>query len=272
MKSLVVFCALLVSTASFISAQDNNDRKEARQAAVREAKRELAKANAGPAVSAADVGDADSFGKNAQFLGVAASGTIYIYNTCDPAVLAIDLGLTLGPDDRCVVSSTATGTPPATVVTDIARITIPGKTVSNIIYTINNHTVSYDYFSPNTPNASVLLSYNPQITIESDALNDPNVIDPSTGNPAMGSYTTGGNGTMNVNKALLPGYFESETRSYSRANTLGFSRAFWQAVGLSNQGINQLFKKPVTIRLGASIRARNVDFAVFTYTARFLGN
>src|ERR1700755_538822 len=39
----------------------------------------------------ADVGEADSFGKNVKFLGTANAGLVIIYTSCDPAVLNTDL-------------------------------------------------------------------------------------------------------------------------------------------------------------------------------------
>ena len=54
------------------------------------------------ATSALGAGDAESFGKNVKFLGNTSTGAVYVYRSCDPAVLLAELDLTLTPEDRCV--------------------------------------------------------------------------------------------------------------------------------------------------------------------------
>ncbi|MEP7074373.1 MAG: hypothetical protein ABI878_01075 [Acidobacteriota bacterium] len=219
------------------------------------------------AVTAADVGDPDSFGRNAQFLGFASAGFILIDPTCDPA----DIGV-LGPDDRCITVPDPSVPVPTTTFNDIGRITIPGKSVDNIIYAIANHTLSFDVNNTTAGPTQARLSYSPSITIESVALNDPSLIDPNTGLPFNGSFTTTGFGTHLFNKTLAPGALEVVTDSYTRANTAGFSRVFFQALGLPNNVINQLYKKPMTIRLNVRVSSRWVEFATIGYSIRFLGN
>lgn len=223
------------------------------------------------AVSAGDVGEIDSFDKAAKFMGIASSGVMYVYSSCDPAILLNDLGLVLGSDDRCLAAPNPGVTSTATF-TDIARINLPAKANANILYMVNNHTINWQFENPIAGNTSALMSYSPQVTIESVALNDPTAINPDTGLPMNGSFTTTGNGTKSVSKALFQGDFETLVDSYSRANTLGFSRTYFAALGLPNNVINELFKKPMTIRLGARISVRNVPFGQYVYTARFLGN
>jgi hypothetical protein len=113
--------------------------------------------------------------------------------------------------------------------------------------------------------------YSPRITIESVALTDPAAIDPGTGLPMNGSYTTAGSGTKAQSKSIEAGFLESQVDSYSRANTIGFSREFFRQLGLSEAIITRLFRNPVTIRLGMRVSVRNVPFGLYTYTARILG-
>jgi hypothetical protein len=90
--------------------------------------------------------------------------------------------------------------------------------------------------------------------------------------PMNGSYTTTGLGTRFANPLLDAGQGENIVESYTRANTLGFSRQFWTLVGLPNNVINKLFNKPMTIRLDARVAVRGVSFGSYSYSARFLGN
>src|SRR5689334_13169236 len=103
MKKLL-FLILICASFQVITAQQKIDAEAERNTAVQE-RRSLLKemieskgaVNTESLLSVTDVGEPDSFGKNAKFLGTAATGTVYIYSSCDPAVLLTDLGLTLGP-------------------------------------------------------------------------------------------------------------------------------------------------------------------------------
>ncbi len=281
MKQIFVLTAIICAAFQIVTAQkgaakpDKNEILEMRREIVREMKQIKGQSEiSGPsavAVTAADVGEPDSFDKNAKFMGIAGSGAVYVYNSCDPAILLADLDLVLGPDDRCLAAPNPAVTATA-IFTDIARINFPAKINSNVFYMINNHTLNWQFANPIVGNTSGLMSYSPLITIESVALNDPAAIDPNTGLPMNGSYTTSGNGTKSITRFLPQGAFENYVESYTRANTTGLSRSFFAALGLPNNVINELFKKPMTIRLGARVSVRNVPFGQYFYTARFLGN
>ncbi len=132
--------------------------------------------------------DMDSFGKNAVFLGSLYAGTVYVYKSCDPADLLNDLGIVLAADDHCIVKPVNGGTTTQTINDVVWEITIPGKTVSNVIYPMLNNGVGFENHGTTTGFAQVV--YIPRVTIVSDALNDPAAIDPATGLPMNGSYTT----------------------------------------------------------------------------------
>jgi hypothetical protein len=288
MKKIITFAIVMLGVAQVAFAQDKTDfRNEAlqqrreimkeRQMQV-QAQNPFAVRTQDPitekgggvtinALSAADVGDPDSFGKNAQFLGFATAGIIIFDPTCDPA----DIGV-LGPDDRCIIVADPSVPVPATTFNDIGRITIPGKSVENIIYAIANHTQNVGFLNTTGGQVFSRFSFTPSITIESVALSDPSLIDPNTGQPFNGAFTTTGFGSRSTFKPLPGGAQEIETNSYSRANTPGFSRVFFQALGLPNNVINQLYKKPMTIRLNVRVSSQWVQFGTIAYGIRFLGN
>lgn len=278
MKKIITMLTVVFGLFQFATAQknDTNSRKtemrEQRKELIREIKQENPTAgNSASAVSVSDVGEADSFDKGAKFMGIAASGVMYVYYSCDPAILLADLELVLGPDDRCLAAPNPAVTASATF-TDIARINLPARINRNILYMINNHSISWDFSNPGPGTLNAQMSYSPRITIESDALNDPAAIDPGTGLPMNGSYTTTGNGTKFMNVFLQPSTFNNYVESYTRANTTGLSRQFFANLGLPTSVINNLFNRPMTIRLGGRISVRGVGFGQFVYTARFLGN
>lgn len=276
---ITIICAIVLPIAAqrSTSVADKREITEMRKELVREMRNEVsrsgdASASAVPAaVLPADVGEVDSFDKGVKFMGIASSGVIYVYSSCDPAVLLADLGLVLGVDDRCLAAANPAMTTAATFE-NVARINLPARANSNILYMINNHTLNWQFQNLNVGNVSAAMSYSPRITIESIALNDPAAIHPETGLPMNGSYTTTGNGTKSITQTLVPAGFGSFVESYSRANTAGLSRTFFAALGLPNSIIDELYKKPMTIRLGARVSVRNVPFGQYFYTARFLGN
>jgi hypothetical protein len=213
----------------------------------------------------AEVGESGSFNKNAKFFGTATAGVVVVSSSCDP----IDIGFELGPDDRCLLVTN----PAVTTIgqfNDIGRIALPGKKADNIIYLIANHTTSFVFQNLTAGAVSGLASYSPSITIESEALNDPAAIDPNTGLPMNGAFTTTGLGTKSSSKTLAPTAFDLQTESYSRANTNGLSRTFWAALGLPNNVINEIYKKPMTIRLNVTVRVRHVESGTFLFSSRLL--
>ncbi len=223
------------------------------------------------AVTVADVGEPDSFGKNAKFLGVANTGAVYVYYSCDPTVLLNDLGATLGPDDRCLAAPNPGQSVTATF-NDVGRITIPAKSVDNTIYFIQNNVVIYDLQNPNANRVNANLLFAPSYTIESDALNDPAAIDPFTGLPMNGTFTTGVNASKTFFRPMEANTFESIQERYSTAATRGFARSYFADLGLPQSVINRIYSRPMTIRLNLRVRANFVSTGFFAYSVRFLGN
>lgn len=278
MKRVITLFTVIFASFQFAMAQKNDtnltksEMRDQRKELIREMKQEnRTTGNSASAVSLSDVGEADSFDKGAKFMGIASSGVMYVYYSCDPAILQADLELVLGPDDRCLAAPNPAATASGTFV-DIARITLPARVNRNILYMINNHSINWDFTNAGPGNINGQMSYSPRITIESDALNDPAAIDPTTNLPMNGSYTTTGNGTKFINMILQPGTFNNYVESYTRANTIGFSRQFFANLGLPTSVINNLYNRPMTVRLGARLSVRGVGFGQFVYSARFLGN
>jgi len=222
-------------------------------------------------LSTADVGEPDSFGKNAKFLGTAASGTVYVYRSCDPQILLDELQLTLGTDDRCLAAVNG-GAAASGIFTDLGRITIPGRTVDNVIYFIANNAVNNELQNNFANGLPVFFTYSPRVTIESAALNDPAAVDPNTGLPLNGSLTVGISGSKQFIRTVPAGEFESFFDQYSTAGTRGFARSYFADLGLPQSVINNLYRQPLTIKLGMRLSVRNIYFGQYFYTMRFMGN
>ncbi len=281
MKKFILGVALVLTASSLISAQVDETILEARrlraelvkeQRAERAAQEQVQKlgrttAPTSASLTDAEVGESSSFNKNAKFFGTITAGVVIVAPSCDPTVI----GFELGPDDRCLVV-----TDPATTTTanftDIGRITLPAKQADNIVYLIGNNTTSFVFQNLTGANVSALAGYVPSITIESEALNDPAAIDPNTGLPMAGSYTTTNMGTKSITRGLTTSIPEVETFSYSRANTNGLSRTFWAALGLPTHVIDNLYKKPMTIKLNVRVSVRHIQDATILFSARLLAN
>ena len=214
--------------------------------------------------------DPASFGKNVKFLGGFYAGTLIVYSSCDPMILA-EAQIELAADDKCVVHTPAAPMPMTTVSDPLWQITIPGRTVDNVVYPMLNNGVGYDSFSPN--GQPVGFFYSPRVTIESEALNDPLAINPTTGLPMNGSFTTPLSGSVNRRIPTAVNDFAFEYTNNASIANRGLSRDYFAAIGLPNSVINNLFKKDMTLKF--AIRARvtgPVDYAQFFYTFRLLGN
>jgi hypothetical protein len=267
MKTTILTIGLLLAAVAPAYTQKSFDREAAK--AAREEMRE-AKSQAAAAASPADFSDPDSFGKNVKFLGSAYAGTLYIYKSCDPQILHDELGVDLAPDDMCAVHSTATPMQTTDVLDSVWQITIPGRTVDNVIYPMLNHGGGYNIFDTSSGLSQIV--YVPRVTIVSNALNDPAAVYPD-GTPMNGSFTTSLAGSQVRVFDYTAGQFMSDATSRASVSGRGFSRSYFASLGLPPNVINQLFRQPMTLKFG--IRARisgPLQDAAFFYTVRLLGN
>lgn len=268
--AVVLFVGVCLSSGFGQNKEDLEMIREARSAAREDILAAKRQSRASKLVSPS-FNDTDSFGKNVVFLGSLYAGTLYVYHSCDPAVLLAEVGLVLAPDDKCVTHSVASPMATTEVFDPVWEITIPGKTVKNVIYPMLNNGVGFDSFS--STGSGVTMFYVPRITIESDALNDPAAINPNTGLPMNGSFTTSLAGNRLQSFSIAAGDFISDYENYASVAGRGLSRSYFEALGLPPHVINQLFKKDMKLKFG--IRARfigPVDFAQAFYTFRLLGN
>ena len=266
---LLVICICF----QFVPAQKRTDAETARKEFSKEMA-DVRKEQQSPPTSlltAAEVGEPDSFGKNVKFLGTATTGTVFVYYSCDPAVLLAELELTLGADDRCLAAANG-GANASGTFNDIGRITIPGRSADNVIYFIANNSINNEFQNNFANGLPVFFTYSPRITIESAALNDPLAVDPNTGQPLNGSLTVGIMGTKQFFKTVPAGEFEYFFDNYSSAATRGFARGYFADLGLPPTVVNNLYRQPMTIRLGMRLSVRNVYLGRYFYTMRFTGN
>lgn len=214
--------------------------------------------------TAEDVGDVGSFGHAAQYMG-AASGFINLTASCPPVPSPT-------PNDQCFNLA------PAPALTtfdaqDILRIKLPKKATRTIIYPALNFFINYQLenttgvFQPQG-----VFSYSALLTIESDVLLDPSIIDPQTGLPANGklvgqfSYNYRDDRSMDTNDR------QRLRETLVRVGNAGINKDALIAQGLAPGVVDDLFKSAMTIRMSVTGTARLVTDASITCNMRLFGD
>ncbi len=221
-----------------------------------------------------DVGDVDSFQKNARFLG-AASGAVALATTCAASPTpSASPSTSPANTTQCFVIDPTPGNTTTVNAPNIARINLPGNAAKDVIYPILTFFNSYNLQNPTAaqvPNA--LFNYSATITIFSTVLNDPSIVDPVTGNPAGGALTF----VFSPNRFIVDRSLEANERAhnaidYSRAGNAGISKANLISSGLTQHQADDLFNKPMTVRLDVTGSARYLTNAGVTFNMRLFGD
>jgi len=225
------------------------------------------RARAGNALAAPtqdDVGDVDSFGRSLVWLGV-TQGNLDLSSSCPP-----DDG---DPTTNCAVLNAA----PALTsfnFSGIAHVTLPGKSANSLLCYWFSPILSVQYSNPGAASDTGLLAYSPTLTVESEVLDDPALIDPTTGVPFGGKLTTGMTSSEHFEVPLAPGQQQFERSRDSAVCIAGLlsRRALVDTYGLTDAQAKQVFKKPITISLNVSGSVRLVDEASLMFGLRIVGD
>jgi len=225
---------------------------------------------AGP--TAADVGDAETFGHSALYMG-AASGFETLAQPGDcPAATPTPSPVPNG-DSFCDELAPA---PTQTNFShdNICRIKLPKKATRNVIYPVLN--IFLDYTLQNSTGVDQpqgLLRFTAGITIESDALNDPSCVDPTTGAPCGGQATLLFNYNFRDDRTMKDGDRQRLRETLVRAGNTGLTRQQLQTLlGLTPAAVDALFTGPMTVRLDISGAAKLVTEASITCNMRLFGD
>lgn len=218
------------------------------------------------AVSAADVGDADSFGRNVVYDGILGSEDVSLQEDCT--------GFPSGdPGNQCVVLNPQ----PAFTsfdLTDIGHVTLPANSTHSILCF---HTTAFQswYFRNETASAGESnLLIEESLTIENPLLDDPSLIDPTTGAPFNGKLTayigteTSDGGTLQAGEDRHHGGYVTRTCQAGAISTSYLTTVY----GLPNSVVKNFFKQPITIRLNVNGNATLVQDAFLSMGVRFYGD
>lgn len=216
-------------------------------------------ATAAPTIE--EVGDVDSFGRNVKWLGV-ASMNIALSDTCDDPELA------------CAVLN------PAPAVTafsfqDVARITLPPKATHSLLcYWLSPFNV-VTYANPTAAPVVARLRYTPTLTIENEVLDDPVLVDPTTGLPFGGKLTTFMTSSESFEVPLPASLSITERTRDSAVCIAGFltRRALQDNYGLTENQAKQFFKKQTVVRMNLiGGNAQYVQNASLIFGFRIVGD
>jgi hypothetical protein len=215
------------------------------------------------AVTPEDVGDADSFGRNVTYLGLAQTLGVTLLDDCtgsDPTL------------ERCIVNNPAPA-PTSFDEADLAIMNLPAKASKSLIcFGFTPFiTVNWENYSATPQTAS--FSASAVIDIENEVLDDPALVDPNTGLP-YGGVLRLGLSTWHNSHTIQPGEREDERSSQTRSCIAGIisKRSLVLNYGLSDAQANQFFKKAMTIRFGARGTVQSSTFTNYFYGIRLYGD
>jgi len=222
---------------------------------------------AGP--TAADVGDAETFGHSALYMG-AASGFERLVASC-PAPTPTPSPVPNG-DDFCDQLNPAPS-PTHFEHNNICRINLPKKATRNVIYPVLNIFLGYQLRNTTGSDETGQLFFTAGITIVSAALNGPDCTDPTTLLPCGGKMTFLFNYTYNDNRNMHDGDRQRLRETLVRAGNTGLTRQqFHDSFGLTTASVDALFAGPMTVQLDIAGDVQLVTDASITCNMRLFGD
>lgn len=210
-----------------------------------------------------EVGDADSFGRDVTYLGVATSDPIYFKADCTAEIAA---GFECTPPlPAPAVTQFA--------YTDLDSIQLPARASNSLLCFAMTPLVNRRFRNdlPNAQTAALITSAT--LTIESPVLDNAALINPQTGLPFGGKLDIV-IGTHNESRRLAPGDFDNEVKQLSRAcqGALISKRALMGGFGLTQSQANSVFNNRMTVRLGVNGTMSLVNSLVHMVGIRLYGD
>jgi hypothetical protein len=214
------------------------------------------------ALSDADVGDSDSFGRNLQWLGLTD--------------MSVTLSADCSAEDPSIPCQTLAPVPALTSFSfeDLGHIALPEKAANSLLCYWLSPVLNVSYGNPTAAPVVADLRINPTLTVENPVLSTPGLIDPTTGLPFNGSLLTAMTSSQRFQVPLPAGVHISERKRDSAVCIAGFlsQKALVETYGLTAAQAKDFFKKPTTVRLNLSGSARYVDAASLYFGFRIIGD
>ena len=200
----------------------------------------------------ADVGEAESFGHPALYMG-AASGFVQLRPSCTPAPAPVPPNT--ANNDQCFELNPQPD-PTGFTANDILRIKLPKKATRTIIYPALNFFVHYNLRNQTASADDGLFSFTATVDIESDALLDPSILDPNNPDPVTGAPMPAAGKLRGlfsylytVDRSLPAGAHDRQRVTLVRVGNAGINKASLVGMGLSQTVVDNLFAGPMTVRM-----------------------
>lgn len=211
-------------------------------------------------VTASDVGDVDSFGRDAHWLGSLFSG-IALQSDCS------------GLSSPCQLLLAA----PASTsfeFKDIAHISLPADSAHSLFCYWISPTLTVSYGNATAAAVVARMEFTPYFTLENPVLLAPGLIDPSTGMPMNGKLLADIDSHQRFEMPLPAGTHIRERKRDSAVCQAGLVShdVLVNVYGLSRDQAEAFFKVPTTIRLNVDGNAQYVDSAILNIGLRIIGD
>lgn len=212
-------------------------------------------------VTVEDVGDVDSFGRGLKWLGV-TNAFMTLASSCDPA------------DPTPCQALAASPLPTAFDFRDAVRIRLPGKASKSLLCYWFSPVLTVNWQNATASPVVGRLLINPTLTVENPVLDDPALIDPTTGAPFGGRLETSMTSAERFEVPMAPGVAFSERTRDSAVCIAGFvtRRNLIDGYGLTPAQADEFFKKPTTVKLNVRGSAQHVGFASLIFGLRIIGD
>jgi hypothetical protein len=210
-----------------------------------------------------EVGDADSFGRNVIYLGLAQTLPVTVTDDCstsDPTL------------ERCVVQGPAPGVTPFNEA-GLATLSLPAKASKSLLCFTLTPFIFVDWQNNTGSPALARFNATDDITIANPLLDDPALIDPGTGLPFGGSFQVSLS-TWNNTHTLQNGEVDTERSTQTRACIAGVisQHSLVENYGLTTSQARDFFKKPITLTFGSHGSVSLSNFTQYFYGFRVYGD
>jgi len=216
--------------------------------------------NAPSAPPSDDTGDPDSFGRSLQWLGL-ADGEVDLLDDCTGDTFACQP--LVAPPGETSFS-----------FTDLGHITLPARAAHSLLCYWFSPFLNIGYGNDSGSPVVAHLAYTPTVTIENPVLDDPSLIDPTTGLPFGGQLLTGMTSSQHFDVPLPAATHITERTRDSAVCIAGLiSRStLMQLYGLSDAQARDFFRHTMTLRLNVDGNAQYVDSATLYFGWRIVGD
>lgn len=210
-----------------------------------------------------EVGDADSFGRPMKWLGVAQADVILTEDCSLPEFQGRNCAQTLPAPAQTTFA-----------FQDVDSITLPGNAAHSLLCHWFSPMLMLGYENPGAQPAVARLRYSPRLRIQSEVLDDPALLDPTTGRPFDGSLLTPISSHEQMATTLLAHEERFEVLRDSNTCMAGFltRRQLVETYGLTEAQARSVFGHPMTISIQIEGAASYVGEASLVFGLRILGD